>query len=433
MKKFKLLVFLVFIALASFAQDTLTLEQAIEIALKNNHNILISKNLAEINKNDATPGNAGMLPQLGLTSSTAWSNSNIHQRYSTGQDINKSGVGSSSSSAGIALSWTLFDGMKMFATYNKLQELSAMGEINAKISIENTLASVTIAYAEMVKQIQLIKGLENDIELYKERLKIAESKLNIGSGSKVDVLQAKVDRNEVLSNCLSQKNILAGLKFSFNQLLARPIDTEFQVSSSIAISYDPDFEDLKKSSISNNNFLLFQQKNIAVNEFALKEKQALYSPTVALNSTYNFSQTANQAGLTLLNQNLGLSAGFTVSWNIFNGLNDYRQIKNAKISVLNSKLLFDQSKLTVESTVWKAYISYKNAKEILALEEENFLLVKENLDISMERFRLGNSTSIDLKTAQKSYEDALVRITTARYNTKVAETELLRLNGMMVK
>ena len=76
---------------------------------------------------------------------------------------------------------------------------------------------------------------------------------------------------------------------------------------------------------------------------------------------------------------------------------------------------------------------FANAKEVLKLEEDNIKLADENQKIALERFRLAQSTAIELREAQVSYVNALTRLVNARYSAKAAETELLRLQGELIK
>ena len=96
-------------------------------------------------------------------------------------------------------------------------------------------------------------------------------------------------------------------------------------------------------------------------------------------------------------------------------------------------LLYQQSKVRVDVSVKNAYVSYDNAKQVLLIEEENILLAKENLYITLETFKRGATTFIELRTAQQSLADAYNRLINARYLAKIAETELLRLNGGLLK
>jgi outer membrane protein len=424
---------LTFTCTGLFSQDKLSLQQALEIALKNNYSIIIAKNQADIAKNDHSRGNAGMLPQVLLGATGTETLNNTHQNYASGLDVNKTGVIGSALTAGPQLNWTLFDGFKMFATYGKLKELQDMGELNARIAIENTVAKIIGAYSDVVRQEQLLHALDEAIAIYEERVNIADTKSRIGSGAEVDLYQAKVDLNEQKSARMRQVAVIAVAKNNLNLLLSRDTYTEFDVSDSIRITYDPKFEDLKSTVLKQNNTLIFAQKNTNVGNYAVKEITAQRYPLLAVNAGYAYSRSANSAGFVLLNQNKGYFGGFTATWSLFNGLNVNRQVKDAQIIAMNLELQYKETKNEVESGLITAWTNFRNAVDLLKLEEENIILARKNVDINLERFRLGYVTSLQLKDAQKSFLDAESRLVSARYDAKVSETELMRLNGALVK
>jgi outer membrane protein len=427
-----LFVFIV-LTLQLAAQDKLSLQQAIEFALKNNYSIIIAKNQAEIAKNDNSRGNAGMLPLVQLASTGSALNNNIHQNYASGLVVDKTLVGSNVISAGPVITWTLFDGMKMFATRDKLKELQDMGELNARVMMENAIAKIIDAYFDIARQKQLLGSLNEAISIYEERLNIADTKFRIGNGSEADLLQAKVDLNEQRSAWLRQKVLISNAKSTLNLLLSRDSYTEFDISDSLVIAYHPHLEDLKTTVVKQNNSLLLAQKNVYVAEYALKEVGAQRYPFLSINAGYNYGRSENDAGFVLLNQNLGYTAGFTFTWNIFNGSNVIRQIKDARITALNYDLQMKEVRNEVESGLIIAYSNFQNAVELLNLEEDNIILARKNVTINMERFRLGYVTSLQLKDAEKSFIDAEGRLVAARYDAKTAETELMRLNGVLIK
>jgi len=433
MLKNKFFILIIFFSCEVFSQENLTLQQAIEIALKNNFSIQIAKNKSDINANDVTRGNAGMLPQVSVNASGSTATNSTQQHYASGMDVNKSGVGSSTINSGVALNWTLFDGMKMFATYDKLKELKTMGELNLKIEIENNIAKVINAYYDVVRQKQLIKATSESISIYEEREKIAQTKFTIGSGSKIEVMQARVDINALKSQLFKYQTSLFDIKANLNNLLARLPETDFNVGDSIVVTYNPKYEDLKAIIEKQNNGLLFSEKNINVSDYSLKEIRAMRYPKLGVNANYIFTRSENQAGFVLLNQNLGFNAGFTASWNLFNGFEVNRQLKDAQIQIMISKLQYDMTKMQVQTNLATAYRNFEQTKELLKMEEENSKIAKENVDIALESFRIGKTSSLELKDIQKSYDDALVRLANARYDAKAAETELMRLNGMLVK
>lgn len=430
---FTAVILLCFPIFANAQTAQMTIEQAVELALKNNYNISIAKNLSQQAVNSNTLGNAGMLPKVDLNASGNFASNATKQEFSSGLVVDKNGVQSKNITAGAYLTWTIFDGLKMFAAHEKLQELQAMGELNVKIQIENTIVKVISAYFTIVVQKQLINGLKENIAVSEERLKIAQKKFDIGSSSKVDVLQAKVDLNALKSSLMRQNTLLANAKEDLNQILLQPVEQPIDVKDSVVLMSAYKYDDLKNTILTNNTDLLFAQKNIEVSKSLVKEGESALYPKLNLNANYLFSRATNQAGLSLLNQNLGLNLGFTMGWTIFNGFNNSNNLKNLKLNLQNSNYEYENLKSLTQTALVKAFKIYQDNIAILQLEEENKILAKENLNVALERFRLGASTSIELKTAQSSYEESVSRLSDARYNAKISETQLLKLSGGIVK
>ncbi|HRG39061.1 MAG TPA: TolC family protein [Bacteroidia bacterium] len=416
-----------------FAQEQFTIEEAIQLGIKNNYNILVANNNATIAANDNSLGNAGMLPIVDINASTNFANNATKQEFNTGAAVDKAGVKSNSINSGVYLTWTLFNGLKMFATHQQLSMLESMGKLSSKIQIENTVESIVVAYYNAVKQKQLIKGLNENIKISEERLTIAQKKFEIGSGSKLDVLQAKTDKNAQTSMLYRQKTVLDELKANLNQLMARPAETEFEVGDSIPVSFQLKYDELKGNYQKTNLNLIFAQENISYYKQQLKATKADLFPVVNLNANYLFSRAENQAGLILLNRNLGFNYGLTASWRIFNGFTLNNRIKNAQLQVENASLNYTNSQTQIEQQLLIAFKRFQDDQKILELEEDNLKLVRESVNIALERFRIGSSNTLELQTIQQTFEDALIRLEEARYNAKVSETTLMKLNGNLVK
>lgn len=409
------------------------MENTVEMLLKNNFSISIARNEAEITKNNNTPGNAGELPQVNLLGSVVAASNNTKQHYSSGEDVDKNGASSTNASASVALTWTIFDGMNMFATKNKLSELEAQGMINLKIQIENAIVEATQTYYGIVRQQQIVKALHEDIVISEERAKIANAKYANGSGSKLDLLQAKVDLNAQRSALMKQNTALDESKVNLNKLLARDIETKFAVADTVIISYHPAYDQLKTTVLQRNNQLLYDQRNIRISELTLKQVQAQRYPKINLLGNYLYSNADNQAGFILNNQTIGFNYGFTASMPLFNGFIINSQAKNAKLAIANSQLQFEDTKFFVESSLLNGFHEFEDNLQVLKLEEENIQYARESLTIALERFRVGLSTFVDLTIAQKGFEDAMSRLVSARYDTKLSETNLMKLNGDLVK
>jgi outer membrane protein len=284
------IVILFFVKVSIAQTSKITIDQAIETALKNNYDILVFKNISQQAANNNTLGNAGMLPTLSLNANASTASNDTKQEFSSGLSVDKKGVQSKNITTGAYLSWTIFDGLKMFATHERLKELEVMGALNTKADIENTLVQVISIYYNVVMQKQKIEGLKASMAVSEERLKIAQKKFDIGTSSKVDLLQAKVDLNAQRSLLMKENNLLADAKETLNQLLVQPVDQDLEVSDSIPLMNEYKYEDLKNSILANNSDLLFIQKNISVSKYMIKEAQAAYYPKLNLNANYIFSR-----------------------------------------------------------------------------------------------------------------------------------------------
>jgi len=434
--KYILFASILFANAVAIAQGQFTLEEAIALGIKNNYDIAVGNNNAAIAANNNTLGNAGMLPVIDLNAGINLATNATKQQFVAGdtvRTIDRSGVKNSNITSGVYLTWTLFNGLKMFATHEQLSALEVMGKLTSKIQIENTLQSIIVTYYDVVKQKQLIKGLNESIKISEERLTIAQKKFDVGAGSKLDVLQAKTDMNAQASTLIRQKTTLEELKINLNQLLARSAETTFDVSDSIPVSFQIKYEDLKTNYQKTNLNLLYAQENIALSKQQLRGTKADMFPVVNLNANYLFSRAENGAGQLLFNRNLGFNYGLTASWRIFNGFTLNNKIKNAQLQEENASLNYSNVQSQIEQQLMIAFKHYTDDQKVLELEEDNLKLVKEAVNIALERFRIGSSNSIELKVIQQTYDDALVRLSEARYNAKVSETNLMKLNGNLVK
>ncbi|MGB3946788.1 MAG: TolC family protein [Bacteroidia bacterium] len=411
----------------------ITVEQAIEQALKNNYDIAIAKNESTKATNNNTLGNAGMLPKIDLNATGALASNATKQEFANGLIVDRNAVESKNITSGAYLTWTIFDGFKMFATHARLQELEKIGALNLKIQIENTIIQVVSAYNSIVMQKQIINGINENIIVSEERLKLAQKKLDIGSGSKVDVLQAKVDLNSLKSTLIRQRTTLRDAKANLNQLLLQPSAQEFDVVENNPSLNEYKYEELQNKTLSNNTNLIVAQNRIEVAKYAIREGKSLMYPKLNLNTNYIYSRAQNQAGFALLNQNLGLNIGFTASWTIFNGFVNDKTIKNLYIDFQNSTYEYEKLKALTQMSMYSAFEKNKDDIEVLTIEEENKKLAKENLEIALERFRLGVATSIELKVAQQSFEECSTRLAEARFNAKSSELQLLKLMGDVIK
>jgi len=434
---------LVYTTGALHAQPVLTLEDAIAVALVNNYDILLSRNDSAVAALDYTYRNAVFFPRLNATAGTTWVKNNQKQEFDdgTGREGN---VATNNLNASLALNWTLFDGLKMFATRDKVEQYILLGELTIKNQVINTVADVINTYYNIVGQKQQLKAIEEQMSISQTRVELAQRKLDIGVGAKPDVLQSQVDLNAQRAAQLQQQTLIRQLKETLNQLLdpspegsGSNLSTDYDVSDEIPFNATLSLEEIQHGLEQANPVLQIARKSIDIEYIALEELKADRYPRLDFNATYNFARVNNDIALNpflpIFNRNRGFNYGFTVSVPILNYRNTRRLIEQQELNIGFQRLLLDNQQSLLRLSVQNAFHDFELQQQALALEEENILLARENVEIILETYRLGYATYLQLREAQKSLEDAYTRLIAARFNTKLAETELLRLKGELVR
>jgi outer membrane protein len=428
---------LIFCVIDLHAQELLTPEEAIATALQNNYEIRLSRNDSIISAIDYSYANAAFLPRLNGNGGVILNNNNQKQKLADGSDRKANGIKSTNLNASIALNWVLFDGFKMFATRDKLKEYLLLGDLIIKNQIIDIVAQVIDTYYNIVRQKQQLKAVEEQMTLNRERLKLAEIKLEVGLGIKPDVLQAKLDLNAQIATQLNQQTLIAQLKIALNRLMAVDKGVDYEVLDSIPIDTTLTLDRIKTNIADSSPALLLTRKNIDIADLTLRERRAERLPTVSFNSAYNFSQTNNNTVINsfspLYNLNKGFNYGLTATIPIFNNFTARRNIRVAQADIDFRRLTLESQLSQINTNIENTFRTYQLQRQELSLEETNIGLAKENVFIAYERYKQGVTTFIELREAQKSLEDAYNRLIAARYDTKVAETELLRLRGDLVR
>lgn len=413
------------------AQQVLDLQACLETGLENNYSIRISRNEEQINKNNATWANAGLLPTLDLSGGYSGTVNNTETEARATHDKTKdTGIFDQTLNVGLSLNWTIFNGFKITTNYRRLKELERQGETNTRITIEDFIANLTAEYYNYVQQKIRLKNFHYAVSLSKERLRIVEARYNIGSFSRLDLQQARVDFNADSSKYMKQQELLHTSRIRLNELLAhRDADMELNITDSIIDANTLlKFDELWNATLLTNSSLLKAEQNRTLAALDLKTVNSRNYPYVKLNSGYGYTLNKYEIGTNSQRSNLGLNFGVTVGINLFDG-NRKRERMNANIAIENARLLREQLEQSLQADISNLWQAYQNNINVLKLERENLVAAKENHEIAMERYMLGDLSGIEMREAQKSLLDAEERILSAEYDTKLCEISLLQISG----
>ncbi|MEN9597844.1 MAG: hypothetical protein RL596_155 [Bacteroidota bacterium] len=431
MRKTLLYIGVFLLTLPGSAQEILTLPNAIAIALKNSYNIQLAKDNLQIAAINNHIGVAGGLPTVNATANDNETITSINQKFpDPSRDLKRSGVGSNSLTANLSAGMLLYNGFRVKAAKKRLEELELLNKDLLNAQIQNTIATVATSYFDIVRQQYFLQTIRKSIEVAKERVSILKSRQEAGLANNADTYQAALDLNALIQQELAQQLVIdQGKTNLLNLLFVRP-DSAITIKDTIIIDKTIDFNFIRSTALKNPQITAAEQQ-IKVNELLEKETTALRLPTLRATTGFNFNNTTSAAGFILQNQSYGPFVGVNLAIPIYNGTINKRQQQIAAINTRIAKTQRDGFVLTIETGAVRTYQAYTTTIAQLNAAAQNFELSKKLLDLVVQRFQLGQSTIIDLRVAQQSFENEAYRLINLSFTAKIAEIELKRLANIL--
>ncbi|GEO09646.1 TolC family protein [Segetibacter aerophilus] len=429
MKKTLLSAFLLFAIIRIDAQ-VLTLQEAINIALKNSLDIEIARNNVTANEINNHISVAGGLPNVDASITNNQSLTNLTQNLSNGTTTKRNGNLNNSLNGGIGGSLLLYNGLRVHATKKRLEALQLQSEQLVTTQIQNIVANVMLKYYDIVRQNSYIETLKQSIEATLQRKKIIDVRQSVGLANNADTYQAQLDLTASQQELQSQELVIMQAKSDLMNLMTQRPDSAFAIRDTIIVDSTVNFN-LVRENLQRNPEVLSAEQEIRINELIAREVGAQRYPSVSLNTGFNYARTQSSAGFTLLNQNLGPYIGFTVGVPIFNGGLTKRQVRVADISTKNAGVSREILLNTLETSAVKSWQAYQNTLQRLQLEKENNRIAAALLQLTLQRYELSAATIIEVREAQRSFVEAGYRLTNLSYSAKVAEIELKRLASQL--
>ncbi|GJQ63703.1 MAG: membrane protein [Melioribacteraceae bacterium] len=427
MRKIFALLFMISTVLT--AQQLITAEDAIKIGLENNFDIRIAKNNQEISKNNTGLGTAGFLPKLDATGNynLGSTDTETNSPFSFGDTDSRSYGGR------LSLSWTLFDGFRMFTNKRKYDELAQLGEFQARLTIENNVVNILRAYFNLVTQKTLLSIAKNTAEISKIRFDKTKVRDELGSVSSTDLLNAQVAYNSDKSSLINQELAVEIAKKDLILLLGLDQNKEIDVVDDIkADQYSLDKEQYSNAVFERNSALLTAKQNLEVSKADKDLAGSSYYPILSLSSGYGYndSQTSRANNSTDINtKTYDATLGLNLSFNLFNGFRDKITRQNAIIGIKNSTLQLEKAKNNLQGLINEKYLTYQKRLEKLRFEESNIKAARQNLELQQDRLDRGTVNSLEFRDAQLNLARSENNLINARFQLKIAVLELKQLSG----
>jgi outer membrane protein TolC len=436
------LIILLWVTLSAGAQEVYDLSRCISTGLERNFSVKVARNNQEIANNNTTRGNAGFLPTVTTTNRFGGSVNSTTQNLNDGSQNTTRGIVNTSGNAGINAALPVFRGFNVQTNWLKLKELKDIEELSTELSMENLVSRIIAEYNYYIQQMDYFLNMEYAVSLSRERVRIDEERYLLGSSSKLELLQSIVYLNADSSQLARQNEQILESEIRLKKLMAlENLEESIRLSDTI-IKFNPglDYNALLESTLSYNTSLLIARKNQNISELDYKIIASRAYPYLDMSSGYNYSYRLYGTGtisdygtLQINNQNSRtLNYGLTLGMDIFDGFNHRREKANARIGIENKKYQYQEVEQEIKADLLTIYYAYENNLRLVKMEEQNLEFARENLDIALERYRLGSLSGLELREVQKSLLDAEQRLISVKYQTKLAEISLLQISGQIM-
>ncbi len=426
-------------ASAQTDSTTLSLKECLTRGLKHNYGLQIVRIDQSIANANATRANAGMLPTISASAGYAVDvNSTETRAGSTKSKAN--GIVGHTFNAGLKADWTLFDGFKIQANYQRLKELRTKSEIQTRIELEDFVASAATAYYNVVRQQVRMKNMRASLDLSRERLRIVRERYYLGAASRLDLRSAEVDFNadstqvltqhEALINSIIDLQEMMGASANYYDgkgfLMISPNDTTIPLLTSVNV------DALEHTMLTTNARVLKAASETRLSELDYKAVMSRDFPYLKLSADYGYTHTVQTTSPTTKRDNLGGGVGVTIGMKLFDG-NRKRERHNALAEITKSEISQQELELSLKAQLERLWKSYVNNLRLLSLAEENLKAAGEHHEAAQERFMLGNLSGIEMRQAEQNLLDARERMVDTQFSTKACEISLLNIGGQVMQ
>lgn len=410
----------------------LTPEQAVAIALEHNHGIRLAKLDARTAELLNNAGNAGMLPTLDANGFYSIDNSSTKQTFFSGEVREADNADSRVLDGALALNWTVFDGLAMFAAKDRLEALEQIGRTELRQQMEATVYEVLTGYYLTVQLASAVRVQEEGLRTSRERLKIVETGQRVGSSSGLQVVQARLDLSAdsaALLDLMQQRTMALN---RLNTLLGRAPDTPLEVAGSIAPAEDLDLDAVQRDARAGNTALQQARQQQLLADLSVKQLRGALFPRIDVYGNYGYTRSTSAVGFLQSNTQLGPDYGVRVSVPLFRGLQANRAVQVARITREQAAIGTELAQLQLEQQVLDGWTAYTTARQRVALEEANLAGIRKQVDVALESYRVGMITAVELRDVQQSLIDSENRLLMAQFEAKAAELQLKWLAGRLV-
>lgn len=420
------------------AQDTLSLTEAVRIALQNNHQIQLSKYDVEIRELQEDPSMVGRSPVIELNASyeLGWSDAGIetlplNPNSDAGPPLELDGF-SNDIIVAPQISMVLLDGRAGKYRLDQLSTATTVAGLQLRQTIEQIIAEVSSAYLQMAEQQARMVISRQSIALNQDRLARTRQDARYGTSGSLQELQIEVDLKTDSATYRNLRLSYENTRRDLNRLMGRDAGTAFGVASQLTIRTDLQMQTLETALLENNTLLRLRDQGMRSAALEVELSKAASRPRLNGYANISYAYLHNDASFLRVNRSLGPNVGLRLNVPISDGGARRIKTQTAELAQERSHLERRDAEAELIKALRNAYAVYENTLEQLRIEKSNLVVFEQNLENTTNRYSLGTANNTDVRAAQLNLDAARNRINNYRYTIKQAEVQLYLLTGMLV-
>jgi outer membrane protein len=439
---FSLLLILIF-SLSAYAQRTLTLDDAIKIALQKNTVLQKGMNNLESNQSNVKSAYGGLLPSLSAGGSWNWTRS-IEKGGTTSlfgyvfENPSRT-LDSRNYNVNAGASWTLFDGLANFASISQSNNQLESAQLNLQRLKQNIVFEIITRYYAVLNAKQLLKVREDDLAWNQKNLDVITEKNKLGSVTLADVYAAQV---KVGNSDLALIQANNDYETTQSDLLnALGIDVFQEIELLDPITNDAAVIQEGKSMIDNYKDLKTTVDETLKNRYdyqgSLLDLESANSGITIARSGY-YPQLGGSADFYMRSNTLKdlansktYSVGLSLNIPIFNGWSTDANVQMAKVNALNQEVTITELERAIKINLKKTYLDFQAAQKALDVSQKNVQSAEQNRRIEQEKYNLGASALVNLLLASSDYTAALQTNINNRFQFFVFKSQLEYYLGIL--
>lgn len=413
------------------AQQVLTLNDAIKLALEQNFTLNIVRNDLSAAQTLNSPGVAGALPTVGLTISENLQQTALEQEFSNGLVVSNPSVRGAATNASLQVGYTLFNGFLVKNTLANLKLTENSSKWLLEEEIQQTISAVISQYINILRLNDNTDLTEKTLNVAKNRVDLLQLRLESGLANPAELAQARIEYENRVRSLQNLKVETKQAIYDLYEILNSSADTNVVLESNFSLAKDLVYGELLASIDQNQEFKSLQMMTkIMENQVKIINSQRM--PILRFNTGYNYNFAQNSAGFAIFNQTQGPFINGALGIPIYNGGAIQRQAKAAQFDAASAQLQQESLKLNLQTQLNKSWVTYENLMQQIKADEQLVKEAQSFLTIVEFRYKERQSTNLDFLEAQRLFEEVNYNAINNKYNLQLQELNLLLLGSKLI-